>query len=167
MDITKTASGTVSFETIYFNKPISEWVTIINKKIAKPNEFRVIKIHPGKFGYDVLATMINHTFTCINENINDILLYTRNRLDIQPYLNLIHGSYVECYLFWKNFSPHINNGYTVPKKELITDFNNDRVTTYCEKLDVNIIQMYTAILEIIFDLVSEIVLSEGIKQINM
>jgi hypothetical protein len=167
MSLTTTASGQVEFSSQYFGKPLSEWVILFNKSISKNNEFRTIRITVGKFGHDVLTTMLSNIFICIQENMNDILLYTRNKLDPKPYLELLHGSWVGTYLYWKNFHPHINDGYTAPKKEIFNDFYNNRATTYYEKLPEDIQQMYTEILNNIFELISEIVLSEGMKQLSM
>ena len=166
-NITSTASGKVEFGSIYFGKSLNEWIITVNKSISKANDYRVIRINPGKFGYDVMATMLANIFQCLLENNDDIMLFIRNNLDYTPYLNIIHGGFVETYLYWKNFDPVTNSNYTAPKIPIITDFNNNRVTTYYEKLPTDTQEMYTEIFSKIMNLLADIVLSEGLKNLNM
>lgn len=161
------ASGKIRFDSFYFGKSISDWITIVNKSISKENNFQTIRITPGKFGYDVMATMIFNVFQCVLENKQDIMLYIRNNLDITPYMNVIHGGFVETYLYWKNFDPVSNSGYTAPTKPIINEYNNNYATTYFEKLLPNIQDMYVEIFNILMNIISDNVLTEGLKNMNL
>ena len=169
-EITSTASGLINFNTIYFGKNLNEWVSIINNSLDKKIEYKIKNIKPGKFGYDVLATILSNIFELLTESTNDIMLYMRNNLDLEPYMNNIHGGYVGSYLYWKNFQPDVNNTvkqYIKNKKQLVTNENNDIVTTYFEKLSDEKKNMYLEIFNKVMNLISELVLSEGIRNINM
>ena len=61
-EITSTASGLINFNTIYFGKNLNEWVSIINNSLDKKNEYKIKNIKPGKFGYDVLATILSNIY---------------------------------------------------------------------------------------------------------
>jgi hypothetical protein len=166
-EITSTASGVVNFNTIYFGKHLNEWILIINNSLDKGNEYKINNIKPGKFGYDVLATILTNIFGLLVESPNDIMLYMRNNLDLEPYMNIIHGGYVGSYLYWKNFQPDVNNNYIKNKKKLITNENNNIVTTYFEKLPDERKNMYLEIFNNIMNLISELILIKGMKDINM
>lgn len=166
-EITSTASGVVNFNTIYFGKHLNEWILIINNSLDRENEYKTKNIKPGKFEYDVLASIIYNIFELLTESPNDIMLYMRNNLDLEPYMNNIHGGFVGSYLYWKNFQPEVNRNYIKNKKQLISNENNDIVTTYFEKLPDEKKNMYLEIFNKVMNLISELVLSEGIRNINM
>ena len=165
--ITCTASGKFNFNDIYFGKSIGEWVEIVNKQLAKGNEFKVIRLKPGKFGYDVLATMISNVFQCLIENPNDIMLYMRNSLDIEPYMVIVHGGCISSYLYWKNFQPDINSDYIKPKNPIINDYNNDKVTTYFIKLPEDEQQIFYNTFNCIMNLVVDVTLSAGLNALSV
>jgi hypothetical protein len=166
-EITSTASGLVNFNTIYFGKHLNEWILIINNSLDNKNIYKIKNIKPGKFEYDVLATILVNIFELLAESPNDIMLYMRNNLELEPYMNNIHGATVGTYLYWKNFQPDINNNYIKGKKKLVTNENNDIVTTYFEKLPNERKNMYLEIFNNIMNLISELILSEGMRNIQM
>jgi hypothetical protein len=166
-EITSTASGLVNFNTIHFGKHLNEWIVIINNSLDRKNEYKIKNIKPGKFKYDVLASIIYNIFELLAETPNDIMLYMRNNLDLEPYMNNIHGGFVGSYLYWKNFQPDLNRNYIKNKKQLITNENNDIVTTYFEKLPDKRKNMYLEIFNSIMNLIPELILNEGMRNINM
>ena len=164
----KSASGEIDFDTIYFNKSLHDWVLETNKKLSKINNFKTIRIKEGKFGFDVLATMIHNVMTSLIEDPNDIMLYMRKELDVEQFHNILHGSWINCYLVWKNRKPWLTNGnYIESKKELITSFNDNFATTYFDQLTLDTQNMYLEIFHIILSNVSTIVLENGLKNLQM
>ena len=153
MDLETTLNEKYRFDTIYFNKPLIEWIHHLTKV-------------SNKYDYDLYAHIISNIMICINEEPNDIYLFIRNKLDLDPYMHIAHGSYIENYLYYKNESNKISK-YKKMYKVIVTNTNNDICVTYWYYLSDEIKNKYLEIINKIFENVSETILNAGMTTLTV
>jgi hypothetical protein len=153
MELELTLNEKYKFDTIYFNKSLIEWIHLLDTCT-------------NKYEYDRYAHIISNIMICINEEPNDIYLYIRGKLDLDPYMKIIHGGYIENYLYYKNESKKISK-YKKMYKTIVTNINNDICLTYWYYLPDEIKTKYLDIINKIFEHVSELVLSAGMSTLNI
>ena len=153
MDLETTLNEKYRFDTIYFNKPLIEWIHLFEQV-------------SNKYDYDLYAHIISNIMICISEEPNDIYLFIRGKLDLDPYMHIVHGGYIENYLYYKNESNKINK-YKKMHKTIVTNINSNNCLTYWYYLSDEIKNKYLEIINKIFENVSEIILSAGMTTLNV
>lgn len=162
-----TASGKYQFNTIYFNKTITEWIIIINHEVAIQNNFKKINIYPGKFGFDSLIYSLSLVLSHLTKNTSDIYVYMSGELDVTKYLELIHKGWSKNYMYWINNEPYDLGLYKKPSKPLISDERNINAMMYYNKLPEYIQNVYKDILASLFKTLANEIINEGIKNLKI
>ena len=164
-----TASGEISISTVYFGKPLKQFVLELNKNLSKDNKLKVINNKPGKYGFDILATMINNIIKCLIDDPTDITLFMRNQLDITQYTTILHGSWIGTYLVWKNLKPWLtNDSFIKPtKKYLQSEINDNIATTYFNNLPPELQNSYFEVFNILLTDISNIIVNNSMQNLQM
>ncbi len=167
MAVNQTASGKYQFNTVYFNKTISEWVNIVNNDISIKNNFKKIHIYPGKYSFDTYIYSLSLILSYIDKNTKDIYTYMSGILDINEYLELTHKGWKKNYIYWINNLPYKEGIYKIPSKPLCTDENNKKVTLYYNKLNEETQDVYIDIVSSVFNLLANEIIEEGMKNLKI
>lgn len=167
MEINHTASKKYRFDTVYFNKTISEWTNIVNTDISAKNNFKKIHIYPGKYGYDNYIYILSSILSHIDKNTNDIYQYISGTLDINEYLELSHKGFARNYIYWINTKPYKEGLYKKPSKKISTDINNKKAITYYNNLDESTQNIYKDIVSSVFKILANEIIENGIKNLKI
>lgn len=169
MSFDLTASGEISISLVYFGKSLKQFVLELNKNLSKENDFRVINNKPGKYGFDILTTIIYNIINCLIEDPGDITLFMRNQLDVSQYTTILHGSWIGTYLVWKNLKPWLTNeSFIKPtKKYLQSEINDNIATTYFTNLPLRLQNSYFEVFNILLTDISNIIVSNSMQNLQM
>ena len=151
-------------DTIYFNESILNWVDTIHTHIsALYGMKRRLKIKPADYGYDSYTYILSEVLT--NITMEDIMGSIRNGPDIKKYILIAHAAWTDNYVFWKNtYKDEITNN---PKKSLNTFERNDRATTHASKLSPEDLELYTDIIETVFEILTKKIFEAGMKNLSI
>ena len=166
INITKTASGLYSFDTIYFNLSLSEWITNVHRRMVKIG-WANVKIFPGKYGYDTYSYTLVSIFETIMSHKNDIFLYIGKVLLYDIYVEAVHKAWTENYIYWKNNTPYESLNYKKPSKPIDNSYNDNFATSYHTNLPDDHVEMYLDLIKTVFDILSEEILNNGIQNLNI
>jgi len=122
----QTASGKYNFDTIYNNKPLREWISLINKELCIINNWTYTQLDPGMYGYDNFATSLCYVFMNLDKNLN-----------LLEYADLIHEGWSENYIYWRDNEPYKNNLYKKPFNPIGTEYKNMLATTEFKLLPID------------------------------
>ena len=157
----RTRSGKYNLDTIYFSESIINWVDIIHTQISKRYGMKKIKIKPMDYGYDSYTYVLSEILTHIS--MSDIMSSIRNGPDIEKFLQYAHTAWIENYVFWKSI--HVDELTDNPKASINTYERNDRATTHIKNINSNDLQLYTDIIEVVFEILTAKIFEAGMQQL--
>jgi hypothetical protein len=96
---TNTANGKYSYDTIYYGKPLCEWVDLNHAENCRVNGWSHTSLLPGAFGFDNLACSLVHLFNEVTPNSTDVEL-----------ASAVHNGWAENYTFWRDTKPWLGPG---------------------------------------------------------
>lgn len=89
-----TANGMYSYDYVFYNKKLSEWIEIVHKDMTIKSGWNITPLIQGQFGYDNYALSIGYFFTNYNQNLTD------NEL-----ASLVHDGWTINYIYWRDHEP--------------------------------------------------------------
>ena len=163
MSQTHTQSGKYSLDAIYFNESILNWVDTIHTQVSIRYGMKKIKIKPADYGYDSYTYILSEVLS--NITTVDVMSSVRNGPDIEKFVGIAHTAWIENYIFWKNI--HMDELTDNPKKTINTYERNDRATTHAKHLTPTDLELYTDIIEIVFEILTKKIFEAGMQQLSI
>ena len=113
----QTANGKYSYDQIFEDKTLDEWIQQVHKNNCEINGWNIIPLKKGGFGYDNLAISIGDVFTKFP---SFRCKYSCTKLTIEILADFIHMGWADNYTHWRKYEPWINEPekYTKPNQPL-------------------------------------------------
>lgn len=141
--------------TAFFEMSLSDWAISINQNISdlySDGEDFIIK--DGDYGFSAYLQILHSVLSSIS--INDVIRYTKRKLNIKKFIKAAHSGWIKNYIYWKNMDPNISS-----------DECNDRATTNVDNLCNDDITMYKDIVNCIFDALASKAIESGLKSMTL
>lgn len=155
----KTLNGLYSYDSIYLNVPILDFIKELNLSEDKPKS----QLREKTYTYDIYTTIVCSVCDLYLSNREDMTLYIRGGLDSEKYEKKIHEDLINLYLSYKNTSDDDKKSKGFYLKDVTNENRNDIYTTYVENLDEMFTQIYTNYIDIVLKKITEAILLNGIS----
>ena len=158
-----TRSGKYSMDTLYFNETILNWVDIVHTQLSIRYEMKKISITPTDYGFDSYTYVLSEIL--VNITMADIMSSIRDGPDIKKFVEFAHKAWIENYIFWKSIQ--VDELTDDPTSTINTFNRNDRATTHCKNLNSTDLELYTDIIEIVFELLTTKIFEAGMQNLSI
>lgn len=110
---TKTANSAYTYSQVFFDKPLSQWVSEASAYNNQKQGWGNQKLQPGSFGYDNIAISLATLFE------DESLSYIVQENSVEEGAGLIHYGWAINYCFWRDQKPWLKNkAYSKPSSPL-------------------------------------------------
>lgn len=164
-----TLSDVYRYDTIYFNKPLTEWVSIIHDKI-KIKYNCDFDIYEQSYGYDNYVYLLSSILSYLSQNSDDIFIYISKQLDLDIYIHIAHKAWMKNYTYYKE---NVTYDESVdPCKKIMLYKNKDKYKADISNSKHNKLpsyqkDIYVDVITYVFDVLVGIVVSEGMKNLKI
>ena len=145
---------------VLFNKTLNTWVNEVHTNITKIYNSKKFKIYVEDFSFDSYACILYGILKNIDND--DIINAVQNNLDKSKFIQIAHKAWCDNYIFWKNLE-----NKPVSKKYVNTSERNNRATKFVNNLDEEELEVYSDIVDIVFNIIKIQVLEAGVKSLTM
>ncbi len=143
-----------NYDKKFFNKSIEKWCEDVHNELSKRNENVFDLFTLTDYGIDLYKKILVNVLCYIENNKNEITKFTKNKINKDKYIHIIHSSYIEHFYIWTlQTGEHYN-------------YDNTLATTSVYDLDENMNFVYNEIIESIFSVIIELMISNSLKNIN-
>lgn len=147
----------------YFGYGIIEWTYMVHTNISNNYEMIPFELDPNGYAYHSYADILITVLPVIKTD--DIIKWIRNNLIIDEYCKLAHSAWCANYIYWKNKEyTKVSRSH---KKGINTSERNDRATTNYENLNQSDLELYTDIINEVFNILSKRVLELGMQSLSV
>lgn len=115
MQATQTANGKYGYNTVFQNKTLNDWVQEFHKINCEENKWSFTPLKPGAYGYDNLVICLGNFFSSQS---------APKETSLEEVAILIHDSWVENYIYWRDNKPWEKEGYFKPFKPINDERRN-------------------------------------------
>lgn len=102
MEAIHTANGQYSYDEEFYGKSLHVWVQLAHKANCITNNWKVIELNKGAFGYDNLVLSLANALSSNNKI---------NKKNVEIIANLIHQGWAINYIYWRDNNPSSNKQY--------------------------------------------------------
>jgi hypothetical protein len=155
----KTLNGIYSYDSVYLNIPVIEFIKDLNLSEENPKS----QVREKTYTYDIYNTIVCAVCDLYLSNKEDMTLYIRGGLNSEKYEKKIHEELINLYLSYKNTSDDDKKAKGFYLKDITNETRNDVYTTYIENLDEMFTQIYIRYLDIVLKKITEAILLNGIS----
>lgn len=163
MNTTIQESGEFNTDIIYFGQSLYEWVDMIHTTLSKDYDMKKFKIEPNDYGFDSYASIINAILS--NVSSAEIFDSIKGNINFEKFVRLSHTAWSNNYIRWKN--TRYDKVGKNPTKVLNTIDRNNRATTIVEYLQDKDLEMYTDVINAVFNILEKKILNAGMQQLSI
>lgn len=143
-----------------FNKELGDWIMLVHDNMLKRYNSKPFELYKNDFGYDTYGAMVYNILKEVSTQ--DIFASMQNSLDLQKYIAIAHQSWCFNYLYWKNMENKKISKHNINNKD-----RNERARRNDSNLEDEDIEMYTDVIEIVFEKLKINLLEVGMQTMNM
>ena len=123
----QTANGKYSYDQIFEDKTLDEWIQRVHKNNCEINGWKIIPLKKGAFGYDNLAISIGDMFTKFPHFRSP---YSDSNLAIEILTDIIYKAWRNNYIYWRDNEPWVNEPqkYIIPEISLGKKYERSNTT---------------------------------------